>query len=148
MFLFPLLSIFGDHFFSRSSVPLLSLVGKWFVFWAAGVRLAGAGLRQLLQPRFTATQIFSIATDDVLPIVRELGMANFAMGTVGILSIARPDFVLPVSIAAALFYGIAGIRHTIDKQRSANQNLAMLSDLFACVVFAAFILFTVLATHA
>jgi hypothetical protein len=33
----------------------MELVGKWFVFWAAvGVRLGLAGLRQILQPSFTA----------------------------------------------------------------------------------------------
>jgi len=147
MFVFPILSIAAEHFFAHSSLPLFSLAGKWFAFWAAGVRLTAAGLRQFLQPRFTSTQIFAISTDEVLPIVRELGIANFTMGFVGILSLFQPTFILPVSISATVFYGIAGIRHITDKHRSANQNLAMLTDLFASAVFLAFIAFTLFGSH-
>jgi hypothetical protein len=148
MFVFPILSITWEHFFAHSSLPLISLVSKWFAFWAAGVRLTAAGLRQLFQPRFTATKIFAISTDEVLPIVRELGIANFAMGLVGILSLFQPTFVLPVSIAAAVFYGVAGLCHITDKRRSANQNLTMLTDLLASTVFLAFIAFTLFGSHA
>ena len=41
----------------RSLDHYLCLVGRWFVFWAVGVRLSLAGLRQFLQPAFTARQI-------------------------------------------------------------------------------------------
>jgi len=115
MLICPAASILGEHFFSRASVPLIPLIGKWFAFWAAGVRPSTAGLKQFFQPKFTATRIFAIPGDAPLPIVRELGVANFAMGIVGILSLLKPTFVLPVSITAALFYGIAGIRRITDK---------------------------------
>ena len=32
------------------------LVGKWFVFWTVGIQLFLAGLRQIVQPRYTAEQ--------------------------------------------------------------------------------------------
>jgi hypothetical protein len=68
--------------------------GNGCVFWSAGVRLLLAGLRQLFQPRFTSEQIFGIQSDDVLPLVRGLGVSNFATGVVGISSLAKPSFVL------------------------------------------------------
>lgn len=143
MLVLPVASIGIEHFAMQSAAPVMLLVGRWFVFWCAGVRLLLAGVRQLLQPRFTTEHIFGIKGDEALPLVRELGVANFSTGIVGVVSLARPDFVLPVAIAAALFYGIAGIRHAIDGARSRNRMIAMVSDLFAFVVLAAYVVFAV-----
>ena len=141
MCVLPACSIYVEQYYFHSATPLLSLAGKWFVFWSAGIRLLLAGLRQFIQPRFTATQIFDIKSDDALPIVRELGVANFATGVVGTLSLANPSFVLPVAIAASLFYGIAGIRHAAEKHRSRNETIAMVSDLFVSLVLAGYVIF-------
>jgi hypothetical protein len=103
MLLAPAGSIAWEHL--HGTAPLMLLVGKWFVFWSVGVRLTLAGLRQQIQPRFTSKEIFGIESDDALPIVRELGVANLATGVVGLLSLIRPGFVLPVAIAAMIFYG-------------------------------------------
>lgn len=143
MAVLPIASIGAEHLYFHSSVPLMLLMGKWFVFWSAGVRLLLAGLRQFFQPRFTAQQIFHIGSDDVLPIVRELGVANFATGVAGVASLARPNFVLPVATIAAVFYGVAGIRHAAERGKSRNENIAMISDLFVSLVFATYIGFAV-----
>ena len=143
MLVLPVGSIWAEHTYVHSTLPLLWLIGKWFVFWSAGVRLGLAGLRQFFQPKFTAEEIFQIKEDAVLPLVRELGVANFAIGTVGILSLAKPSFVLPVAIYAALFYGIAGIRHVAEHDRSRNENVAMVSDLLVSLVFAFFVAYAV-----
>jgi hypothetical protein len=139
MLVFPAASIYADHAFLQTTAPLIELVGKWFVFWGAGVRLLLAGLRQFFQPRFTAKKIFDIESDDALPLVRELGAANFATGVVGIASLAMPSFVLPVAISAGIFYGVAGIRHLMDGGRIANENIAMISDLFVFLIFAVYV---------
>jgi hypothetical protein len=141
MFVLPVLAIGAEHLFFHSPEPLMLLVGKWFVFWAAGARLLLAGIKQFFQPRFTAEKIFGITSNHALPLVRELGAANFATGTVGLLSILEPSFILPSAIAAALFYGIAGIRHATDKSRNPNQNLAMITDLLVSVIFMAYVSF-------
>ncbi|HEY5239557.1 MAG TPA: DUF6790 family protein [Rhizomicrobium sp.] len=145
MLIFPVGSIYAEHSCLHSTVPLMLLVGKWFVFWSAGVRLFLAGLRQFFQPRFTSEQIFGIKSDDALPIVRELGVANFATGVVGMASLGMPGFVLPVAIAASIFYGIAGIRHVAEKGRTRNENIAMISDLLVFLVFAVYVGFVAFA---
>jgi hypothetical protein len=142
MLVLPAGSIFAEHSLFYSTAPLMLLVGKWFVFWSAGVRLLLAGLRQFFQPRFTAEQIFGIKSADALPLVRELGVANFATGVVGITSLAEPSFTLPVAIAAAIFYGIAGIRHVAQSDKNRNENIAMISDLFIFLILAAYVAFT------
>ena len=36
----PVGSIVIEHSLFHAAAPLMSLVGKWFVFWGAGVRIA------------------------------------------------------------------------------------------------------------
>lgn len=122
------------------AATLLVLIGRWFVFWGVGVRLTLAGIRQSLQPEFTARSIFRMTGDEALPIVRELGVANVATGVVGLLSIAAPSFTLPVAIAAAIFYGAAGARHAMARDRSLNETVAMASDLFLFAVLMIFLI--------
>jgi hypothetical protein len=140
MLVLPAASVLADYAHTPEPALLMPLVGKWFVFWGVGIRLGLAGLRQFFQPRFTAAEIFGIAGDEALPLIRELGIANFSLGVVGVASLAAPSFVLPTAIAAAIFYGVAGFRHLARKAGNRNENIAMVSDLFAFVVLAAFIL--------
>jgi hypothetical protein len=137
MLVLPLGSAFVEHALPGAA-PFMALIGKWFVFWAAGVRLVLAAARQLFQPEYTARQIFKIEGSDALPLVREIGAANFALGAVGVASLWRPDFILPIALAAAIFYGIAGFRHALETDRSFNESVAMGSDLFVFVMLAAY----------
>jgi hypothetical protein len=137
MFLLPLGSIAAEHAF-RPQAPLILVAGKWLVFWGVGVRLALAGARQVLQPTFTAREIFHIESSEALPLVRELGVANFATGVVGVASLLAPSFVLPVAISAAIFYGVAGIRHVAERGRSRNETIALVSDLWMFALLATF----------
>jgi hypothetical protein len=134
MIVFPVCSIVSDHAM-HPGTPLMALVAKWYVFWAAGIRLFFAGLMQEFRPDFTARRIFNLSTDEAFPLIRELGIANLATGVLGIASIATTAFVLPVAIWAAIFYGAAGLGHTLARNRSANEAFAMITDLFAFVVF-------------
>jgi hypothetical protein len=138
MFLLPLASIAMDHGF-HPETPLIWLFGKWFVFWGVGVRLALAGARQVMQPTFTAREIFHMENSDALPLVRELGIANFATGVIGLASLIAPSFVLPVAISAGIFYGVAGVRHVVERNRSRNEMVAMASDLCIFAVLAVFV---------
>ena len=138
MFVLPLGSVLAEYL-SLPGGAIMPLVGKWFVFWSAGIRLMLAGLRQYFQPEFTAREIFDMKSDEALPVVRELGVANFSIGVVGVLSLLAPSFVLPVAIAAGIFYGVAGVRHVMEPARSRNETIAMVSDLFAFVVLAAYV---------
>jgi hypothetical protein len=138
MVVLPIASIVIAHALAPATA-LSFLIGQWFVFWSVGVRLALAGVRQFLQPVFTAKQIFHMTSDEALPVVRELGVANVATGVVGLLSLWFPDFVVPVAISACIFYGVAGTRHIAEHNRSRNETIAMVSDLFLFVVLAGFL---------
>ena len=63
MGLMPLFSILAEATVIGSHAGMLHLVGKWFAFWAVGVRLFLAGLRQSIQPRYTAEAIFGLGKE-------------------------------------------------------------------------------------
>jgi hypothetical protein len=139
LLVFPAGSVVAESVFSGHSPSIISLIGKWFVFWAAGVRLFIAGVRQVIQPQFTAEEIFDIHDRGSFVIVRELGFANLSMGFLGIASILRPSWVIPAALAGGLYYGLAGLGHVFQKGRNAKENMAMVSDIFISLVLIAFV---------
>jgi uncharacterized protein DUF6790 len=142
--LLPAGSAWAEHSYFHAAAPLGTLAVKWFVFWASGARLVIAGLRQQLRPKLTSEGIFGIASDDPLPFVRELGVANFANGLVALLSLWRPDFLLPAAIAAAVFYTLAGAWHVFHGHMTFNRVVALVSDLLLGAAFG-WIAFVVIA---
>jgi hypothetical protein len=118
---------------------LLLLIGKWFVFWAVGVRLFIAGVRQVLQPQFTAESIFEIKDRGAFAIVREVGFGNLAMGTLGLATLAKSGFVVPTAIVGGLYYGLAGAGHLSRGGLNLHGWAAMISDCFIFLVLASFV---------
>ncbi|THD44383.1 MAG: hypothetical protein E7774_10625 [Bradyrhizobium sp.] len=138
MLILPAASLAIEHAL-RPELALIGLLGRWFVFWGMGVRLSLAGARQLLQPAFTAREIFHMTGDEALVIVQELGVANIAAGVVALVSLFMPTFVVPTAIYGVIFYGVAGVRHIGSRDRSRNETVALASDLFIALVFAVFL---------
>jgi len=141
MLVLPATSMGLEHFHAHSAVSWMMLTGKWFVFWGAGVRLQGAGLRQTFQPQFTAREIFRMKTGEALPVIRELGISNFAVGTAGILSLWVPGFIIPIALIAATFFAVAGLFHALAKTRNMNENVAMVSDFWISGVLASYLIY-------
>lgn len=140
MLVFPLISIVAqivltDHS-ALGAASNLAVAAKWYVFWAVGVRLSLAGLRQIVQPRYTAETILGLKGSDSLLVVRELGFANVSIGSIGIASQFAPAWVTAAGLAGALYYGLAGINHCFHSGRNKLENVAMVSDLFAALVLA------------
>ena len=129
----------GDVLWSAVGLTARDVVAPGVTDAGVGVRLGLAGLRQFFQPGFTAKEIFHMQSDEALPLVRELGVANLATGVVGLLSLAMSTFTLPIAISAGIFYGVAGIRHVTERGRSLNETVAMASDLFLFMVLAIFV---------
>ena len=139
MFVLPALSI-GLALALGSEAGWAILLGQWFVFWAVGVRLMLAGLRQWLQPEFTAREIFRFTGAEAQQVIQELGFANISMATLGLIAVAAPGFVLPATVAAGLFYGAAGIRHIATPDKTRKETIAMATDLWAAAVLAVVII--------
>jgi uncharacterized protein DUF6790 len=119
---------------SRHASSIMFLTGKWFVFWSVGVRLFLAGVRQVVQPRFTAEEIFGVHDRGSFAMVREVGFGNLSMGLLGICSVVRHDWIVPAAIVGGLYYGLAGIGHVFHRDKNAKEYVAMISDGFIFVV--------------
>lgn len=139
MGILPVVSILIEYSGLAASADLWSLVGKWFVFWSVGVRLALAGIRQVVQPAFTAEEIFGIGDKAAHIVVQELGFANLAMGVLAIVTLAAPQWVAAAALAGAIFYGLAGARHVLKGGQNRNEMIAAVSDIFIFAVLAAYL---------
>jgi uncharacterized protein YjeT (DUF2065 family) len=138
----PIASIAVEFARSGHVHSLIFLIGKWLTFWAVGVRLLVAGVRQIIQPRFTAKEIFQTLDTSSLPIVREVGFANLSMGILATWSIFHPDWIAPAAIVGGLYYGFAGLGHLPQHNKNAKELTAMISDLLVSGV-----LFMCLLSH-
>jgi hypothetical protein len=139
MLVLPLISVAAEAPVLPDAAALMALVGKWFTFWAVGVRLFVAGLSQVFRPQFTAETIFELKDPGALAIVREVGFANLSMGTLGLLSHANPDFLVPAAIVGGLYYGLAGLGHVVRKTRNFKEQTALVSDLLIFLLLAGFV---------
>jgi len=118
------------------------LAGKWLIFWAIGVRLFIAGIRQATKPAFTAQQIFRISGSESFPVIRELGFANICMGLIAMLSLFQPAWRMPAAASGGLYFGLAGLLHVFKKPESRNEFIALISDLYSFMLMLAYCLLT------
>jgi hypothetical protein len=117
--------------------PSTASAVKWMAFWAVGVRLGLAGLRQVVNPRFTAQAIFGVADPMALPIVREVGMANLSFAALALVSFAVPVWRLAAILAGGVYYGLAAAGHLGHKPGSKNETVALVSDVLVFLALAA-----------
>jgi hypothetical protein len=134
MFVVPIASGLIEIFAFNEGAFGLAPFLRWFVFWPVGVRLTLAGIRQVINPRYTAHTLLGLEGEDVLFVVRELGFANLGLGIIGIVAIAQAGWVAPAALAGAIFYTLDGLNHLRDKQRTRLQTVAMVSNLFVAIV--------------
>jgi hypothetical protein len=142
MLVFPLAAIGIEAMLYPGATTLFWLIGKWFTFFAVGVRLFLAGVRQVRQPAFTAAEIFKVSDPGAHPIVREVGFGNLSMGTLGLLTLLMPNWLIPAALAGGLYYGLAGIGHAFNPERNEKEQLALVSDLAIFVLLAVFVVGT------
>lgn len=138
MVVLPLASIAIEAWWFAAGASF-ALMGKWFVFWSIGVRLLTAGIRQVLDPAFTAEAIFQTTDHGAQIIVQELGFANVGAGLVGILSLWFPDWRIPVAAYGLVFYGAAAVKHIMNTHRNALETTATISDAWIALILLVFL---------
>jgi hypothetical protein len=138
----PIVSIVIELSVAQGSADVLFVIGKWFLFWGAGVRLFTAGISQVIRPQFTAQNILGETTPAANQVVQELGFANLGMGVAAIAAAWVPGWALPVAIVPAIFLTAAGVRHLFKKEKNTKELLATLSDLLVGAVLAVFVVVT------
>jgi hypothetical protein len=144
MFVLPIMSIVIDYSTIHQGYSLILLTGKWFVFWAIGLRLTIAGIKQVFNPIFTLEKIFHIHGKESQIVIKELGFANICFGLLGTISLFAEQFRLSAAIVSGLYFGLAGFNHIIKKTASKNEVIAMVSDIFIFLVMLVFVLLCIL----
>jgi hypothetical protein len=136
MFALPLLSVAVELMVTNVSDVSIgaAVVCKWFAFWSVGWRLSLAGVKQIVQPQYTAHTILGLKNGESLILVRELGFANVALGLLGVLSFLVPSWRVGAALVGGVFYALAGGNHVLQIHRNRHENVAMVSDIFAAMV--------------
>ena len=142
----PVLSVIIELLVSGGSTDPMMLIGKWFTFWAGGVRLFVAGLSQVFRPDFTAKNILGgTSNSGANLVVQELGFANLSIGLIGLLSLLLPGWILPAALAGGLFYALAGARHIAKPHKNSKELIATVTDLFVAAALLAFVVYPLLS---
>ena len=68
--LLPVIASTVNILINKSEIGPFSLIFKWFVFSGVGLRLLTAGLKQSINPSFTAKEIFKVNEENSFRIVR------------------------------------------------------------------------------
>lgn len=135
-FLLPVIGSFAEVLIHRPEIFSLALFGKWFIFSAVGVRLFIAGIKQTINPEFTAKEIFQLSGAESFPIIRELGFSNLCFGLLGIISLLQPEWRIASAFASGLYYGLAGIQHLLKKPTGSNEIFALVTDFLIFIFLA------------
>ncbi len=143
LFILPALSVMAEVIVEKES-PDWMLIGKWFIFWAVGIRLFTAGIKQSSNPEFTAVKIFHMKTAESFVVIRELGFANIALGIMGILSAINSNWRILAAVIGGLFFGLAGIQHLFKKPDSRNEVIAMFYDITVLLVMLIYLSITLI----
>jgi hypothetical protein len=118
----PAASVILEAALATHGLSIMALVGKWYVFWACGVRLVLAGLRQVSQPCFTAAEIFNLDNVKAFPMVREIGFGLHDLPAG--MADSGGDRRRPLLWAR-------GIGHVPRIDQNVKETVAMISDGFA-----------------
>lgn len=113
---------------------LLTALSKWIAFSFIGLRLVGAGLKQIFSSEFTSREIFGIEDDKAKYLVVELGFANTIIGTLGIISLFVSNLQIPISFVSGAYYLLDGILHIVKKSKNNEEIFAMVTDLYAALI--------------
>lgn len=125
--------------FNDGASALMALVGKWFTFWAVGVRLLVAGLTQLVRPHITAKTVFGAKGSPAHALVREVGCANLAFGTLGVASLTMSSWIVPAALAGGFYYGLTTLGRLIRGHKSDGEQVVLAMDLFVFAVLGVFV---------
>jgi hypothetical protein len=131
-----------DSVVLRSAESPADISLKWLTFSGIGLRLGSAGVKQIIQPLYTAKEIFQLKDESAAPIVRELGFANLSFAVLALLSLFFETFRVPAAIAGGSYFGLAGAAHVFRRHKGGEEVFAMVSDLFLFVALATLVVVT------
>jgi uncharacterized protein DUF6790 len=113
---------------------------KWFIFWGVGIRLFFKGIRLASTPQITGLSITSFKNRDSYLLLLELGFANMALGSMGILSVINDQWRLIAAIAGAIYFGLTDMLRLLKKTDGRHERVALIYNI---LVFSGLVAFMV-----
>jgi hypothetical protein len=139
MIVFPVASIIAEAVLAEGRADLILLFGKWFVFWAVGIRLLVTAFRQITNPGAVAEALVGAGDRNLLPLVQEMGFGNLAVGALGVAAFFRHDWIAPAAVAGEIVLSLAALKHSINPARSRSETIAMIADLLVFAVLTGYL---------
>ncbi len=125
-YILPIVSTYAEYSFTENSVSKIFL--KWVVFWGIGMRLFTCGIKQIIQPSFTAMNIFEIEDKKVNVIVRELGFSNTVIGVCAIFSLNSSSFRAATCFIGIGYYLLSFLQHFLKKSKNHTEWFVTVTD--------------------
>lgn len=136
----PLASVVAEMKLEETTLHWI-LFGKWFLFWASGIRLFIAGIWRVSDPEYIAIKVFRININENYAMIRELGIANIALGCMGILSLINEHWRLLAAITSAIFFGLMALQDFSRKSDTFNEYIVLVYDSTVFIVLVFFCVF-------
>lgn len=108
---------------------LATVIEKWFLFFAIGMRFLLGGIRRTARIKFRTGKIFHIEKRKCCPVLRELGITNFSFGTVAVISFFIPSWRNITAFGSCLYYGAAAFSELLIKQAGMNHVFMLFSNV-------------------
>jgi hypothetical protein len=106
---------------------------KWFIFWGVGIRLFFKGVKLASTPQFTGLSLSSFKNRESYLLLLELGFANMALGSMGILSVINDQWRLIAAIAGAIYFGLADMLRLLKKPTGRHELVALVYNVLVFV---------------
>ncbi len=114
---------------------------KWFIFWGVGMRLFFKGVKLASAPQFTGLNLSSFKNRETYLLLLELGFANMALGSMGILSVINDQWRLIAAIAGAVYFGLADMLRLLKKPGSRHELVALLYNVLVFAGLVGYLIF-------
>ena len=113
---------------------------KWFIFWGLGIRLFFKGVKLASTPQFTGLSLSSFKNRESYLLLLELGFANMALGSMGILSVINDQWRLIAAIGGAIYFGLSDMLRVIKKPGGRHELVALIYNIVVLVGLAGYLI--------
>ena len=135
----PVLSVAYEYHFAQAALTG-ALIGKWFAFWAIGVRLMLAGCTQLASRRSKSRDVFA-AREDSKIVKKATGVADIVLAAMGFLCFEIGEASLLATITLGIYMGLACLQQDFKKPATITGWINMVYDLIVFAVIATCLVF-------
>jgi hypothetical protein len=89
-----------------------TVIAKWFLFFAVGIRLSLVGIRQMATKK----------------LVKEPGFGNLSLGAMAVISLFIPSWRMVAAFGSSFYYGTSALVHFLQRPTTSDETFILLSN--------------------